>query len=66
MQTVGLSTEYLEGAGVAGVASAYQLAKKGFHVTVLESSASEASQCSAVPAGGMQKSNPTVNHGYLS
>ena len=30
-------------------------------MTVLDSSESPAAQCSAVPAGGMQKSNPTVN-----
>ena len=48
------------GAGVAGVSTAYQLAKKGWNVTLLEASHSPGSQCSAVAAGGMQKSNPVL------
>ena len=48
------------GAGVAGVSTAYQLAKRGWTVTLLEASAYPGSQCSAVAAGGMQKSNPVL------
>ena len=46
---------------MAGVCTAYELGKKGYGVTVLDFSEGPAEQCSAVPAGGMQKSNPTVN-----
>ena len=49
------------GAGVAGVSTAYQLARRGWTVTVLEASPSPGSQCSAVAAGGMQRSNPVLN-----
>ena len=48
------------GAGVAGVSTAYQLAKRGWTVTLLEASHYPGSQCSAVAAGGMQKSNPVL------
>merc|ERR1712055_815044 len=48
------------GAGVAGVSTAYQLAKRGWTVTLLEASPYPGSQCSAVAAGGMQKSNPVL------
>ena len=48
------------GAGVAGVSTAYQLAKRGWKVTLLEASPQPGSQCSAVAAGGMQKSNPVL------
>ena len=48
------------GAGVAGVSTAYQLAKRGWTVTLLEASPQPGSQCSAVAAGGMQKSNPVL------
>ena len=46
---------------MAGVCTAYELGRKGYGVTVVDFSESPAEQCSAVPAGGMQKSNPTVN-----
>ena len=46
---------------MAGVCTAYELGRKGYSVTVVDCSATPGEQCSAVPAGGMQKSNPTVN-----
>ena len=48
------------GAGVAGVSTAYQLAKRGWTVTLLKACPNPGSQCSAVAAGGMQKSNPVL------
>ena len=44
-----------------GVSTAYQLARRGWTVTVLEASPSPGSECSAVAAGGMQRSNPVLN-----
>ena len=49
------------GAGIAGVCTAYQLGKRGYVVTVIDSADNPGTQCSAVPAGGMQKSNPTID-----
>ena len=49
------------GVGVAGVSSAYQLAKRGYDVVMVDSRAKERLECSAVAAGGMQRSNPVVN-----
>ena len=49
------------GGGVAGVSSAYQLARRGYQVTVLDMCGAPGSQCSAVAAGGMQRSNPVLN-----
>ena len=49
------------GGGVAGVSSAYQLARRGYQVTVLDKASSPGSECSAVSAGGMQRSNPVLN-----
>ena len=47
------------GGGVAGVTTAYQLVRRGFHVTLLEGSSRPGAHCSAVAAGGMQRSQPT-------
>lgn len=46
------------GGGVAGVCTAYELAKRGFSVVVLEKSKSgPGTECSAVSAGGAQRMN---------
>lgn len=49
------------GAGVAGMATAYQLTKRGYNVMVVDAASSPASECSDCPAGGMQRSNVVVN-----
>jgi hypothetical protein len=49
------------GGGVAGIASAYELCEKGHNVILLEKYEDTGQQCSAAPAGGMQRSNPTVD-----
>jgi hypothetical protein len=49
------------GGGVVGISSAWELAKKGYSVLVLEKSAGPANECSAVAAGGCQRANPLVN-----
>jgi hypothetical protein len=49
------------GAGVVGVATAYQLAKRGYSVAVLEPMDAPGEECSACAAGGMQRSNPVVD-----
>ncbi|KAA8492185.1 D-amino acid dehydrogenase [Porphyridium purpureum] len=49
------------GAGVAGITSAYELARQGYSVLVLDAAAKVSSECSAAPAGGMQKMNPNVD-----
>lgn len=45
------------GAGVAGVATALELARRGVDVVVLDSASGPGKECSAVAAGGMQRSN---------
>ena len=47
--------------GVAGVSTAYHLARRGYQVTILDKAAAPGSECSAVSAGGMQRSNPVLN-----
>mmetsp|Transcript_43950 Transcript_43950/g.106556 ORF Transcript_43950/g.106556 Transcript_43950/m.106556 type:complete len:552 (-) Transcript_43950:141-1796(-) len=49
------------GGGVVGVTAAYKLALAGHSVTVLEPRTEPGQECSACAAGGMQKSNPTVD-----
>jgi len=49
------------GAGVVGVATAYQLARRGYQVAVLEPMPEPGEECSACAAGGMQRSNPVVD-----
>ncbi|CAM9622078.1 unnamed protein product, partial [Chrysoparadoxa australica] len=49
------------GAGVVGVSCAYQLARAGYSVTVLDKGKGPGTECSAVAAGGMQRSNPLVS-----
>jgi D-amino-acid dehydrogenase len=49
------------GGGVVGVTAAYKLALKGHTVVVLEPNPRPAAECSACAAGGMQRSNPTVD-----
>jgi hypothetical protein len=49
------------GAGVVGVATAYQLAKRGYSVAVLEPMDAPGEECTACAAGGMQRSNPVVD-----
>ncbi|CAM9429539.1 unnamed protein product, partial [Phaeothamnion confervicola] len=49
------------GAGVVGTCTAYELAKKGYKVVVIDAAAGPGQECSACAAGGMQRSNPLVN-----
>ncbi|KAL3910783.1 MAG: hypothetical protein SGILL_007558, partial [Bacillariaceae sp.] len=49
------------GAGVVGVCTAYQLAKRGYEVAVIEPMTEPGEECSACAAGGMQRSNPVVD-----
>lgn len=51
------------GGGVVGVTAAYKLALKGHSVVLLEPNAQPGKECSACAAGGMQRSNPTVDKG---
>jgi monoamine oxidase len=57
----GKKTCVVIGGGVAGVASAYELCEKGHNVVLLERASGAGLECSAAPAGGMQRSNPTVD-----
>lgn len=43
------------GGGVAGVCTAFQLARRGFRVTVLEASHDVSTECSAAAAGSLQR-----------
>ena len=54
-------TAVVIGGGVAGVSSAYQLARRGYRVTLLDKATGPGRECSAVSAGGMQRSNPVIN-----
>ena len=49
------------GAGVVGVSTAYQLAKRGHQVVVLEPSSAPGEECSACAAGGMSRQNVVVD-----
>jgi D-amino-acid dehydrogenase len=50
------------GAGVAGVCTAYELARRGYAVDILEKSIKgPGSECSAVSAGGCQRMNVPMN-----
>jgi D-amino-acid dehydrogenase len=49
------------GAGVVGVCTAYQLARRGYDVAVIEPMSAPGEECSACAAGGMQRSNPVVD-----
>lgn len=49
------------GGGVVGVTAAYKLALAGHSVALLEPRSEPGQECSACAAGGMQKSNPTVD-----
>lgn len=50
------------GAGVAGISSAYELHQNGFEVIVVDASiGGPGAECSAVAAGGMQRTNPVVD-----
>lgn len=49
------------GGGVVGVTAAYKLAKAGHSVALLEPRKEPGKECSACAAGGMQRSNPTVD-----
>eukprot|EP00536_Pseudo-nitzschia_multiseries_P019508 jgi/Psemu1/329005/estExt_fgenesh1_pg.C_52240001 len=50
------------GAGVAGISTAYELYQNGFEVIVVDASmGGPGAECSAVAAGGMQRSNPVVD-----
>lgn len=51
------------GGGVVGVTAAYKLALKGHSVALLEPRSEPGKECSACAAGGMQRSNPTVDRG---
>lgn len=43
------------GAGAAGVCTAHELADQGYKVVVLDAAPSVSTECSAAPAGGMQR-----------
>lgn len=49
------------GGGVVGVTAAYKLAQAGHSVALLEPRKEPGKECSACAAGGMQRSNPTVD-----
>lgn len=49
------------GGGVVGVTAAYKLAQAGHSVALLEPRSEPGQECSACAAGGMQRSNPTVD-----
>ncbi|CAB9517828.1 D-amino acid dehydrogenase [Seminavis robusta] len=49
------------GGGVVGVTAAYKLALAGHSVALLEPRSEPGQECSACAAGGMQRSNPTVD-----
>lgn len=49
------------GGGVVGITTAYKLANKGWYVTVVEPRSAAGEECSACAAGGMQRSNVTVD-----
>mmetsp|Transcript_20957 Transcript_20957/g.34583 ORF Transcript_20957/g.34583 Transcript_20957/m.34583 type:complete len:562 (+) Transcript_20957:39-1724(+) len=51
------------GGGVVGVTAAYKLALKGHSVVLLEPNSAPGKECSSCAAGGMQRSNPTVDKG---
>mmetsp|Transcript_1870 Transcript_1870/g.2759 ORF Transcript_1870/g.2759 Transcript_1870/m.2759 type:complete len:548 (-) Transcript_1870:63-1706(-) len=51
------------GGGVVGVTAAYKLALKGHKVVLLEPNSAPGKECSSCAAGGMQRSNPTVDKG---
>lgn len=51
------------GGGVVGVTAAYKLASKGHSVVLLEPNLAPGKECSSCAAGGMQRSNPTVDKG---
>lgn len=57
----GKKTCVIIGGGIAGIASAYELCEKGHNVVLLEKFSDTGLQCSAAPAGGMQRSNPRVD-----
>uniref|UniRef100_A0A0G4FXE8 FAD dependent oxidoreductase domain-containing protein n=1 Tax=Chromera velia CCMP2878 TaxID=1169474 RepID=A0A0G4FXE8_9ALVE len=46
---------YVIGAGVVGVSTAYEVAKQGFDVVVLDSGSREVAECSRAATGGMQR-----------
>eukprot|EP00471_Norrisiella_sphaerica_P011357 CAMPEP_0184494086 /NCGR_PEP_ID=MMETSP0113_2-20130426/27741_1 /TAXON_ID=91329 /ORGANISM="Norrisiella sphaerica, Strain BC52" /LENGTH=495 /DNA_ID=CAMNT_0026879651 /DNA_START=146 /DNA_END=1633 /DNA_ORIENTATION=- len=49
------------GAGIAGVCTAHQLARKGLQVTIIDSSHGFGAECSRAAAGGMQRINGSVD-----
>ncbi len=52
------------GSGCAGVSSAFGLAQRGYDVVVLDAGGTAAAECSAVAAGGMQRSNPLIDRDH--
>ena len=51
------------GAGTVGVSLAYQLARRGYNVAVIDAASDVSAECSAAPAGGMARSNAIVSRG---
>lgn len=58
----GKKTCLVIGGGIAGVSTAHELCAKGHNVLMLERCSDTGLQCSSAPAGGMQRSNPSVDN----
>jgi xanthine/CO dehydrogenase XdhC/CoxF family maturation factor len=56
-------TAVVIGAGTVGVSLAYQLARRGYNVAVIDAASEVSAECSAAAAGGMARSNAIVSRG---